>query len=136
MESSTNNSSFFTAINSQKNVYKKIDIVGNKKESILFYCRLKKKNISENISIPKIISLLPSTNRDSFSFRNSRHMSAKKQIETYGCPVLDTFNYFNFGDRDRYIKMNKSGIPKKCLFYETNKFNIPLFIFCGNKENI
>ena len=136
LESSTNNSFFFTAINSQKNVYKKIDIVGNKKESILFSCRLKKKNISENISIPKIISLLPSTNRDSFSFRNSRHMSAKKQIETYGCPVLDTFNYFNFGDRDRYIKMNKSGIPKKCLFYETNKFNIPLFIFCGNKENI
>ena len=127
MESSNNNSFFFTAVKSQKNIYKKINIVGNKKESILFSSRLKKKKISENISIPKIISLIPSLRKDSFSSRTSRFMSAKKQIETYGCPVIDTMNY---------LKMNKSELGKKCLFYETLKFNIPLFIFCRNKENI
>ena len=121
---------------SQKNIYKKINIVGNKKESILFSSRLKKKKISENISIPKIISLIPSLRKDSFSSRTNRLMSAKKQIETYGCPVIDTINYFNYGEKKRYLKMNKSELGKKCLFYETLKFNIPLFIFCRNKENI
>ena len=90
LESSNNNSFFFTAVKSQKNIYKKINIVGNKKESILFSSRLKKKKISENISIPKIISLIPSLRKDSFSSRTNRLMSAKKQIETYGCPVIDT----------------------------------------------
>ena len=136
LEGSNNNSFFFTAVKSQKNIYKKINIVGNKKESILFSSRLKKKKISENISIPKIISLIPSLRKDSFSSRTSRFMSAKKQIETYGCPVIDTMNYFNYGEKKRYLKMNKSELGKKCLFYETLKFNIPLFIFCRNKENI
>ena len=70
-----------------------------------------------------------------------RLMSAKKQVENYGCTILDEINYFNFGDTEKNMKSskkeNKENTTKKknnCIFYETNKFNIPLFIFCERKE--
>ena len=64
-------------------------------------------------------------------------------MEIYGCSILDTISYFNngFGDslskRNFSVKNKKQIINnKKKLFYQTQKFNIPLFVLCNEKEKI
>ena len=97
------------------------------------------KNIDEGSK-----TMFASTFRDTNSYKNkSQIISAKKQVEAYGCTALDTMNYFNYGDKEKL--MNSSNIEnnnqkkinfKKCIFYETNKYNIPLFVLCDDKAKI
>lgn len=146
---SNNNSLFFTSINYKQNknkIYKTIDVTSSKSKII--------KSQKEKLkSIQKVDnfknkeewskSLMISTFRDSRSYKNKSYfISAKKQIEAYGCTALDTMNYFNYGDKSK--SMNSSWFKnqskkinfKKCIFYETNKFNIPLLILCDEKQKI
>ena len=74
---------------------------------------------------------------------NSNMMSIRKQIETYGCTILDTLTYFNNGISNKMLKRNFSVNNKKIhlgskknLFYETPKYNIPLYVLCDKKEKI
>ena len=148
LDNSVNNSLFFTAVNPKKNIYKKIEIIGKKQESDLFLKRLRKQNsLYKNPAIKdnkytKLKSVISSDTKDSYQNRNlSLFMSAKKQVENFGFPVLDTIHYFNFGDKYKIKKASKSekNVKKdneKCIFYETKKFNIPLFIFCKKREKI
>ena len=134
-DNSNNNSFFFTALNEDKKLYKNIKILGKSKEGIRFSNKLRKQSVSEESFQKKIVSLLPSTERNSFSLRSiSRIMSAKKQIETYGCTALDTVNYFNFGNKEIQLLNDKGEKNKRCLFYKTLKFNLPLIVFCNKKE--
>ena len=149
-ENTKNNTFFVTSVKQKEKeiIYKRIPINRIKNESQLLSSRLRKNNkLKEKYNFSedyqnKIKSFLSSTNnKDSFSYMNiHRLMSAKKQVENYGCTILDELNYFNFGDTERKTKRsNKENTGKKdkdkCLFYETKKFNIPLFIFCERKEN-
>ena len=148
LDNSANNSFFFTAVAPKKTIYKKIEIIGKKHESALFSKRLRKKNsLKENSAIKdtdytKLKSLLSSDTKDSYQNRNfSLFMPEKKQVENFGFPVLDTIHYFNFGYKYKNKKDNKSEKKvnkedKSCIFYETKKFNIPLFIFCKKKEKV
>ena len=134
-DNSNNNSFFFTALNEDKKLYKNIKILGKSKEGIRFSNKLRKQSVSEESFQKKIVSLLPSTERNSFSLRSiSRIMSAKQQIETYGCTALDTVNYFNFGNKEIQLLNDKGEKNKRCLFYKTLKFNLPLIVFCNKKE--
>ena len=74
---------------------------------------------------------------------NSNMMSVRKQIETYGCAILDTLTYFNSAISYKILKRNFSVNNKKIningkknLFYETPKYNIPLYVLCDKKEKI
>ena len=83
-----------------------------------------------------------SSNRCSTSFKTgSKIISIRQQIETYGCTILDTMNYFNNGSSQKYMKRNfsagnKKGIDfnKKKIFYQTQKYNIPLYVLCDKFE--
>lgn len=83
-----------------------------------------------------------SSNRCSTSFKTgSKIISIRQQIETYGCTILDTMNYFNNGSNQKYMKRNfsagnKKGIDfnKKKIFYQTQKYNIPLYVLCDKFE--
>ena len=85
-----------------------------------------------------------SSNRWSTSFKsNSNVMSIRKQIEFYGCTILDTMSYFNSGIKDKIISRNfsanyKKGSyeNKKNIFYQTRKYNIPLYVLCDKHEKI
>ena len=148
IDNSVNNSFFFTAVNQKKNIYKKIEIIGRKHESALFSKRLRKKNsLHENSAVKdsdytKLKSILSSDTKDCYQNRNfSLFMPEKKQVENFGFPILDTIHYFNFGYNYKNKKANKSEKKvnkedKSCIFYETKKFNIPLFIFCKKKEKV
>ena len=152
-ENTKNNTFFVTSVKQKEKekeiIYKRIPINRIQKESKLFSSRLRTKNkLKEKFNFSeeyqnKIKSFISSTNnKNSFSYMNvHRLMSAKKQVENYGCTILDEINYFNFGDTEKNMKSskkeNKENTTKKknnCIFYETNKFNIPLFIFCERKE--
>ena len=147
-ENTKNNTFFVTSVKQKEKetIYKRIPINRIQKESKLFSGRLRTKNkLKEKYNFNeefqnKIKSFISSTNnKSSFSYMNvHRLMSAKKQVENYGCTILDKINYFNFGDIEKDMKSSKKGNSTKrknnCLFYETNKFNIPLFIFCERKE--
>ena len=149
-DNSNNSSFFFTSVNfgpNKKNIYKKIPIISAKNKISKAKKILSKKDENEDYSFlndfSKKISRLQSTNRGSISYRNLSHaMSAKKQIETYGCTALDTINYFNCGDKERSLKSYNSHKnfniknQKKCIFYRTRKYNLPLFILCNEKERI
>ena len=135
LENSNNDSFFFTAVDVPNKIYKKIEILGQSKESLLFTNRLRKKRLIKDSLQNKMISLLASPYKDSFSFRNGNQlMSAKKQIEIYGCTALDTINYFNYGYKERSLMNDKGQNNKRCLFYKTLKFNLPLVIFCDRKS--
>lgn len=92
----------------------------------------------------RLISSALSSNRWSTSFKsNSKIMSVRKQIETYGCTILDTMSYFNSGINDTMLKRNYSAKYKKRntesqknFFYQTQKYNIPLYVLCDKKEKI
>ena len=139
LENSTNNSVFYTAINTQKSINNKIKIFGRKDESYLFSNRLlRKKNSFADNYMNKIKSLLSSSNKNTSSFGSgSRLMSARQQIDLYGCTILDTMNYFNLGEKEKSFNSNrnKKKDNKKCIYYETLKYNLPLLAFC-NKKNI
>ena len=145
-DNSINNSIFFTAINENKSIYKRIAIKGKNIESILFSNRLRKKSnnlketsfVTNNERNYNKLSFLPSTNKDSFSFKIlNRSMSAKRQMETYGCTILDKVNYFNFGDKEKSkADNNQDKNNSKCLYYESINYNLPLFIFCESKKLI
>ena len=85
-----------------------------------------------------------SSNRWSTSFKsNSKVMSIREQIETYGCTILDTMSYFNSGIKDKIIRRNFSAnykkgayVNKKNIFYQTRKYNIPLYVLCDKQEKI
>ena len=92
----------------------------------------------------RMINSALSSNRWSTSFKsNSKVMSIRKQIETYGCTILDTMSYFNNGIKDKIIRRNfsanyKKGAydNKKNIFYQTRKYNIPLYVLCDKHEKI
>ena len=147
LENTNNNTFFVTSVKQKDSIYKRIPINRVRNESKLLSSRLRRKNkLKESYNFSedyqnKIKSFLSSTNnKESYSYRNIRPMSAKQQIETFGCTILDEIKYYNFGDTDKKIKSkNKENTGRKirnsCLFYETKKFNIPLFIFCEKKDN-
>jgi hypothetical protein len=145
---------FFTAVNINRNkrkksLYRTINMTNSKEKSHTYRKKLInkiKEDKCEEFSTIKddgSNSIVGSTFFDSISFRkNRKFISAKKQIEDYGCTALDSINYFNFGTRKKSLYSNiyenykNRDIPNKCLFYETNKYNIPLFVLCGKKEKI
>ena len=149
---------FFTNINMNRNkkrrqLYKTINVLNSKEESHYSFRKRffnKIKEVKEekgeeysSIGYNRSKTIFNSTFKDSISSNKKRkYMSNKKQIEAYGCTALNSMNYFNYGEKENslysYIyEKNKNRINcKKCLFYETNKYNLPLFILCDKKENI
>lgn len=137
---------FFTTINTnrkQKNIYKTINILSAKsRKSKSQKTKSKQPKSQDNLNNKEELSktIMASTYRDSISYRNmNRSISAKKQIEDYGCTALDSMNYFNYGTIEKSIDLScyeskKKNKYKKCIFYETNYYNIPLYILCDEKE--
>ena len=149
-DNSKNNSFFYTSINYNKkrkdkqNIYKTICILSAKRRIKKYQKKLSRQIKEEDISKNKdegAKTILASTYRDTISYRNKSHIiSSKKQIEAYGCTALNTMDYFNYGEKEKslnasnYECFRKKINYKKCIFYETNKYNIPLFILCDEKE--
>ena len=148
-----NNNIFFTNINMNRNkkkrqIYRTINVVNSKEISNPIYRKRLISNTKEEkgryYSIIKdecSKTIIGSTFRDSISLNKKRkYISAKKQIEAYGCTALDSMNYFNYGKKENSLYSNiyendKNRINcKKCLFYETNKYNLPLFVLCDKNE--
>ena len=148
------NNIFFTAVNMNRNkrkksLYRTIKMINSKENSHTYRKKLNnkiKEAKGEEYSTIKddgSNTIVGSTFFDSISFRkNRKYISAKKQIEAYGCTALDSMKYFNFGERKKSLYSNiyenykNKNNYKNCLFYETNKYNIPLFVLCGKKEAI
>ena len=148
------NNIFFTAVNMNRNkrkksLYRTINMINSKENSHTYRKKLNnkiKEAKGEEYSTIKddgSNTIVGSTFFDSISFRkNRKYISAKKQIEAYGCTALDSMKYFNFGERKKSLYSNiyenykNRDNYKNCLFYETNKYNIPLFALCGKKEAI
>ena len=149
---------FFTNINMNRNkrkrqLYNTINVLNSKEVSHYSFRKRLINKIKEekeekgeeysSIGYNRSNIIFSSTFKDSISSNKKRkYMSNKKQIEAYGCTALNSMNYFNYGEKENSLysfiyDKNKNRINcKKCLFYETNKYNIPLFILCDKKENI
>ena len=143
---------FFTNINMNQNkkkreIYRTIYVLNSKENSNYTYRKRlinKIKKEKEDCSTAKddeSNTIIGSTFRDSISYNKKRkYISAKKQIEAYGCTALDSMNYFNYGKKENSLysviyENDKNRINnKKCLFYETNKYNLPLFVLCENEQ--
>ena len=90
----------------------------------------------------RLINSALSSNRCSTSFKTiSKIIPIREQIDTYGCTILDTISYFNNGISEKIMKRNFSAgnkkridYNKKKLFYQTQKYNIPLFVLCDKDE--
>ena len=91
----------------------------------------------------RLINSAFSTNVCSTSNKNSssKILSVREQIETYGCTILDTMTYFNDGINDKSLRRNYSANNKKRIiqnknncFYQTPKYNIPLYVLCDLNE--
>lgn len=145
---SNNNSFFFNSISGRKNIKDKEDInilntkLRTKKYQKKMSRRIKGEEISKNKNEGSK-TIIESTYRDSISYRNRSYIiSEKKQIEDYGCTALNSMNYFNHGEKENSLNANNSDSNpkkinfKKFIFYETNKYNIPLFVLCDDKEKI
>ena len=151
-DNSKNNSFFFTTINyhrnrkNKENIYKTISILSAKDRIKKYQKKMSKhikgeensKNIDEGSK-----TLFASTFRETNSYKNKSHViSEKKQIEAYGCTALNTMNYFNYGDKEKLMNScnnenNQKKINyKKCIFYETSKYNIPLLVLNDDKTKI
>ncbi len=148
------NNIFFTAVNMNRNkrkksLYRTINMINSKENSHTYRKKLNNKikdckgEEYSTIKDDGSNTIVGSTFFDSISFRkNRKYISAKKQIEAYGCTALDSMKYFNFGERKKSLYSNiyenykNRDNYKNCLFYETNKYNIPLFVLCGKKEAI
>ena len=97
-------------------------------------------NIHNQI-IQKFSSSAFSSNRCSTTYKSkSNNMDALKQIEKYGCPISNAMEHFNNGNNSLLMKRSnsdpyKSGfMNKKKFFYQTQKYNIPLYVFYDKKE--
>ena len=151
-DNSKNNSFFYTTINyhrnrkNKENIYKTISILSAKDRIKKYQKKMSKhikgeensKNIDEGSK-----TLFASTFRETNSYKNKSHViSEKKQIEAYGCTALNTMNYFNYGDKEKLMNScnnenNQKKINfKKCIFYETSKYNIPLLVLNDDKTKI
>jgi CRP-like cAMP-binding protein len=99
-------------------------------------------SINQNRINKRLINSAFSTNLCSISNKNnSKILSVREQIETYGCTILETMSYFNDGINDKFLKRNYSANTKriitnnkKNLFYQTQKCNIPLYVLCDKRE--
>ena len=99
-------------------------------------------SINQNRINRRLINSAFSTNLCSISNKNnSKILSVREQIETYGCTILETMSYFNDGINDKFLKRNYSANTKriitnnkKNLFYQTQKYNIPLYVLCDKRE--
>jgi CRP-like cAMP-binding protein len=99
-------------------------------------------SINQNRINKRFINSAFSTNLCSISNKNnSKILSVREQIETYGCTILETMSYFNDGINDKFLKRNYSANTKrritnnkKNLFYQTQKYNIPLYVLCDKRE--
>ena len=99
-------------------------------------------SINQNRINKRLINSAFSTNLCSISNKNnSKILSVREQIETYGCTILETLSYFNDGINDKFLKRNYSANTKriitnnkKNLFYQTQKYNIPLYVLCDKRE--
>ena len=99
-------------------------------------------SINQNRINKRLINSAFSTNLCSISNKNnSKILSVREQIETYGCTILETMSYFNDGINDKFLKRNYSANTKrriinnkKNLFYQTQKYNIPLYVLCDKRE--
>ena len=150
-----NNSSFYiTSINNtNKNNDTKSNINNDNNKFIISPIRAISNNDrtinteptpNKNKQNKRIINSAYSSNRWSTSAKSSINvMSIRKQIETYGCSILDTITYFNNGLEDSFLKRNFSTKSKKRIInnkrklcYQTQKYNIPLFVLCDKKEKI
>ena len=88
--------------------------------------------------------MISSIRRDPISLRSkTSSIIDKKNLEFLGFPISETIDYFNYRELDQSIfannrESNQSNLKKnnirKLLFYETKKYNIPLFIFLNNPE--
>ena len=69
---------------------------------------------------------------------NSKKLSVRDQIESYGYEVLNTMSYFNNGNSEKYFKRNFSlNNPidiKENLYFRTQTYNMPLYVLCDSKE--
>ena len=142
---------FFTTVDLKskdkfKSLYKKISIKSEKDKSNKHTRKVIKINNKDEHSIYKddaSKTIIGSTFRDTISYRNKSHlMPSKNQIEIYGCNVIDTINYFNYGEKEKlmiannYDNIKKNENYKNVIFYETYKYNIPLFVLFDEKERI
>ena len=90
----------------------------------------------------RLITSAFSTNRCSTSYKNNSNlMSVREQIEAYGFTILDTMSYFNDGRKNLHsaIQRNNSANNKiikntNNIFYQTKKFNMPLYVLCDLNE--
>ena len=134
-------------IKKKREIYRTIYVLNSKENSNYTYRKRlinKIKKEKEDCSTAKddeSNTIIGSTFRDSISYNKKRkYISAKKQIEAYGCTALDSMNYFNYGKKENSLysviyENDKNRINnKKCLFYETNKYNLPLFVLCENEQ--
>ena len=145
-DNNNNNSNFYlTSINlnnktngvfKEKFIYSQIRPFSNMERTITESSNMKNKIIR------KIANSGFSSNRCSTTCK-SMSMSVRKQIETYGCTVFDTMSYFNNGNYSKMIKRNYSTQNKnknkiinnkKNFFYQTHKYNIPLYVLLDAKE--
>ena len=147
-ENSKNNSVFFTTINpkriKRKYLYKPLSLLHTKDKIKIHQNKFLRRKIEEMKNKDDASrTIISSTFRDSISLRNkSSIINDKKTIEILGYPVLDTLDYFNYGDVEQSIFSNKqeSNLRKdnirKLLYYATKKYNMPLFIFMNNPEKL
>ena len=147
-ENSKNNSVFFTTINpkriKRKYLYKPLSLLHAKDKIKSHQNKFLRRKIEEMKNKDDASrTIISSTFRDSISLRNkSSIINDKKTIEILGYPVLDTLDYFNYGDVEQSIFSNKqeSNLRKdnirKLLYYATKKYNMPLFIFMNNPEKL
>ena len=87
----------------------------------------------------RLINSSYASNRFSTSYKNnSKKLSVRDRIESYGYEVLNTMSYFNNGKNEKFIKRNLSennpNYSKENLFFRTQKYNIPLYVLCNSKE--
>jgi len=87
----------------------------------------------------RLINSAYTANRFSTSYKNnSKNLSVRDRIESYGYEVLNTMSYFNNGKSEKFIKRNFSANnpkeSKENLFFRTQKYNIPLYVLCDSKE--
>ena len=87
----------------------------------------------------RLINSAFTANRFSTSYKNnSKKLSIRDKIESYGYEALNTMSYFNNGKSEKFFKRNFSANNpkdnKENLFFRTQKYNIPLYVLCDSKE--
>ena len=148
-DNTKNNSFFFTTIDEPKNKTKylnnslsalSIKNRSNNRQKKFLRRKLEEYKNKEETSK----NMISSIRRDPISLRSkTSSIIDKKNLEFLGFPISETIDYFNYRELDQSIfannrESNQSNLKKnnirKLLFYETKKYNIPLFIFLNNPE--